>query len=158
MAILSINASSTFADPSFLYSLLVIFSIFLDDHYQHCELDKRLNIYIDFSLNLLKNCQPFPSALLQQSAWSDCRPTSQRWQKIIEMAEPEAVGPGRYPVSEAVQMGTKAIWRGQPLLIPGRLLPERVIRIGKFGISVCIFFFSVWILTDRVLEFTLLKG
>ena len=34
---------------------------------------------------------------------------SQRSLKIVEIAEPEAVGPGRYPVSKAVQMGTKAI-------------------------------------------------
>lgn len=83
---------------------------FLDDHYQHCELDKRLNIYIDFSLNLLKNCQPFPSALSSsQLGLTVDQVYSQRSLKMVEIAEPEAVGPGRYPVSKTVQMGTKAI-------------------------------------------------
>ena len=138
---------------SILFWSFLVF--FLDDHYQHCELDKRLNKHLYWFLTefikKIVNHSPQHCSSSQLGLTVD-QVYSQRSLKIVEIAEPEAVGPGRYPVSKAVQMGTKAIWRGQPLLIPGRLSPERVIRIGKFGIS-------VWILMDRVLKFALLlKG
>lgn len=81
-----------------VFYILFLLLFLVDDHYEHCELDKRLNTYIYFSLNLFKNCQPLSSAVLQQSPWS-----------IAEITEPGAAGPGRYPASKAVQMGTEAI-------------------------------------------------
>ena len=87
MAICSIKAiflKSNSADPSFRYSLWALFfkvSFIVVDHYQHSELNKSLNIYIYFSLNLFKNCQPFFSAVFWQS---DC--------SIVEITAPGAAG------------------------------------------------------------------
>lgn len=92
--------------PSFssqLFKIQVFYILFLllclvDDRCEHCELDKRPNTYIYFSLNLFKNCQPLSSAVLQQSPWS-----------IAEITEPGAAGPGRYPASKLCR------WAPSPL-------------------------------------------